>query len=165
MIKEQLVKKLFFLIFIFFGFGAASTRPFFISITNRFYICFLGINCYKKGVFVICIQSRYNRSRVKKGRNEIMSRILVVVGANVHGNTDRLAEAFIKGAKEAENEVTKIVLNKNILGCIGCHACQHNGHHCVIQDQMQDYYSLFAEADMVVLASPLYFWSISARLK
>ena len=95
-----------------------------------------------------------------------MSKILVVVGSgNVHGNTDQLSDAFIKGAKEANHDVTKIILNKNILGCQGCQACQHNGHQCVIKDAMQDYYSLFEDADVLVLASPLYFWSISGRLK
>ena len=45
-----------------------------------------------------------------------MSKILVVVGSgNVHGNTDQLSDAFIKGAKEASHDVTKIVINKNIL--------------------------------------------------
>lgn len=94
-----------------------------------------------------------------------MSYILVVVSSNTHGNTDRLAEAFIEGASKVGNEVTKIVLNKNLSGCLGCGACQHNGHHCVIQDQMQAYYSLFAKADTIVFASPLFFWSISGRLK
>ena len=95
-----------------------------------------------------------------------MSKILVVVGSgNVHGNTYQLSDAFIKGAKGANHDVTKIILNKNILGCQGCQACQHNGHQCVIKDAMQDYYSLFEDADVLVLASPLYFWSISGRLK
>lgn len=94
-----------------------------------------------------------------------MSKILVVVGSNYHGNTDRLSKYFIHGAKEAGNEVAKVVLNKNIAGCLGCGACQHNGHHCVIKDEMQNYNTLFVEADLLVFASPLYFWSISGRLK
>lgn len=56
-----------------------------------------------------------------------MSKILVVVGSgNVPGNTDQLSDAFIKGAKGANHDVTKIILNKNFLGCQGCQACQHN---------------------------------------
>lgn len=95
-----------------------------------------------------------------------MSKILVVVGSgHIHGNTEQLSDAFIKGAKESNNEVTKIILNKDILGCQGCGACQHNGHQCVIKDEMQNYFSLFDNADILVLASPLYFWSISGRLK
>lgn len=94
-----------------------------------------------------------------------MSQILVIVGSALQGNTDRLSESFIKGAKDAGNEVMKIVLNKNISGCLGCGACQHNGHQCALKDDMQNYYSLFEKADTLVFASPLYFWSISGRLK
>lgn len=95
-----------------------------------------------------------------------MSKILVVVGSgSLRGNTDQLSDAFIKGAQESGHEVTKIILNKNILGCQGCQACQYNGHHCAIKDDMQNYFHLFENADILVLASPLYFWSISGRLK
>ena len=95
-----------------------------------------------------------------------MSKILVVVGSgNIHGNTNALADAFIKGVHEVGGEVNKIVLNKTISGCQGCGACQRNGNQCAIQDEMQKYYSLYEEADQLVFASPLYFWSISGRLK
>lgn len=40
-----------------------------------------------------------------------------------------------------------------------------NGHKCMINDDIQDIYSLFNESDMIVLASPLYVWSISGRMK
>lgn len=95
-----------------------------------------------------------------------MRNILVVVGSgNKRGNTDTLVEAFIKGAKESGHDVSKINLDGNIQGCQGCGACQKNGHQCVIKDRMQEWYSLFETSDTIVFASPLYFWSISARLK
>lgn len=95
-----------------------------------------------------------------------MRNILVVVGSgNKRGNTDTLVEAFIKGAKESGHDVSKINLDGNIQGCQGCEACQKNGHQCVIKDRMQEWYSLFETSDTIVFASPLYFWSISARLK
>lgn len=95
-----------------------------------------------------------------------MKKILVVVGSGqVHGNTNELVESFIKGAKESGNQVEKIVLNKNIQGCLGCDYCQKNNHQCALKDEMQNYYSLFNESDLIVFASPLYFWSISGRLK
>lgn len=95
-----------------------------------------------------------------------MRNILVVVGSgNIKGNTDLLVNSFIKGAKESGHQVLKINLNGDIQGCQGCGACQKNGNKCVIKDRMLDFYSMFDIADTIVFASPLYFWSISARLK
>lgn len=100
----------------------------------------------------------------KEGKR--MRRILIVVGSgNINGHTDQLARAFEKGAIQAGHEVKRIVLSKKLQGCQGCGACQINQHHCVIQDSMQEYYAMFEWADTLVLASPLYFWSISGRLK
>lgn len=95
-----------------------------------------------------------------------MKNILVVVGSGrVHGNTDRLADAFIEGAQEAGHAVTKVFLGgKTINGCNGCDACRW-GKPCVQKDDMQEIYPHIQKCDMVVLASPLYFWTISARTK
>lgn len=95
-----------------------------------------------------------------------MRNILVVVGSgNIKGNTDTLVDCFIKGAIESGHHVKKVNLNGDIQGCQGCGACQKNGNKCVIQDKMQSIYPFFESSDTIVLASPLYFWSISARLK
>lgn len=71
----------------------------------------------------------------------------------------------MNGAIKAGHDVEKVVLNDNLQGCKGCGACQLNGHKCIIQDSMQDLYKKFDEADTIVFASPLYFWSISSRMK
>lgn len=95
-----------------------------------------------------------------------MRRILVVIGSGASGgNTDRLANAFIKGAQEKGHHVVRVFLGDGILqGCKGCGVCQR-GNGCVLQDRMQDIYPHFENADTIVLASPLYFWTISASLK
>lgn len=95
-----------------------------------------------------------------------MKNILVIVGSGLKScNTDRLADAFIKGASEAGHLPTKAFLgDKTINGCLGCNACRW-GKPCVQKDDMQEVYPLYAKSDMVVLASPLYFWTISARIK
>lgn len=95
-----------------------------------------------------------------------MRKILVVVGSGVrNGNTDQLAQAFIKGASEQGHQVSYMFLGDGVIqGCTGCGACQL-GTGCVLQDHMQNSYSLFEEADTIILASPLYFWTISATLK
>lgn len=95
-----------------------------------------------------------------------MKKILVVVGSSIKdGNTDRLAKAFIQGASEAGNEVQEVMLgNLQINGCRGCGACQKTGK-CIISDDMQQLYPMFHEANIIVFASPLYFWTISAQTK
>ena len=67
---------------------------------------------------------------------------------------------------ERGHTVTKVYLGSmRVEGCRGCGACQRQGHGCVVQDGMQDIYPLFEKCDVVVMASPLYFWTITARLK
>ena len=81
-------------------------------------------------------------------------------------NTDQVADAFIKGAAESGHNVSKVNLGKlEISDCRGCGACQKNGNRCVVQDDMQSLYEKFKECDAFVMASPLYFWSITGRLK
>lgn len=93
--------------------------------------------------------------------------VLVLMSAGTrHGNTDKLTDAYIKGLVEKDHTVTKIYLGSMRLeGCRGCGACQRNGHRCVVQDGMQQIYPLFAACDALVMASPLYFWTITSRLK
>lgn len=93
--------------------------------------------------------------------------VLVIMSAGTRlGNTDQLTDAYIKGLVERGHSVTKVYLGSmRIEGCRGCGACQRHDHRCVIQDGMQDIYPLFAECDTVVMASPLYFWTITSRLK
>lgn len=94
-------------------------------------------------------------------------KVLVLMSAGTRlGNTDRLTDAYIRGLIEKEHTVTKVYLGSMRLeGCRGCGVCQRNFHRCAIQDGMQDIYPLFAECDTLVMASPLYFWTITSRLK
>ena len=91
-------------------------------------------------------------------------RILVLVGSpRRRGNTDCLADAFIRGAQEAGHETEKIYLkDKKVSGCLGCGACQRNGGSCVQKDDMQEIYEKWLAADAVVLASPVYFYTWSS---
>lgn len=93
--------------------------------------------------------------------------VLVIMSAGTrHGNTDRLTDAYIKGLVERGHSVTKVYLGSMRLeGCRGCGVCQRLVHKCAVQDGMQEIYPLFAECDTMVMASPLYFWTITSRLK
>jgi multimeric flavodoxin WrbA len=96
-----------------------------------------------------------------------MSKIVILVGSvRRGGNTALLAQAFADGAKE-NNEVEIIsVADYKVNPCIGCDTCfNRDGNKCFIQDDMQKIYPKLAEADMIVIASPVYFYGISAQLK
>lgn len=95
-----------------------------------------------------------------------MSRkILLVLGnCRINGNTEQLADAFIKGAIEAGHEVKKIDLRKlRVCGCVGCNACRF-GKPCVQKDDFNSLVPEIKTADMIVFASPLHFWTLSSSI-
>ena len=95
-----------------------------------------------------------------------MKKVLILSGSPRRGgNSDTLCDEFKKGAIEAGNEVEKIfVTGKNIAYCKGCYACKDTGV-CVIRDDMAEVLQKMLDADVIVLSSPVYFYSISAQLK
>ena len=81
------------------------------------------------------------------------------------GNSDILCDQFMLGAQEAGNQVEKIFLkDKNINYCLGCGACQKTGS-CVQKDDMDEILDKLVAADIIVLATPVYFYSMSAQMK
>ena len=95
-------------------------------------------------------------------------RIMILNGSpRAAGNTAMLIKAFTEGAKDAGNEVTCFDLGEmNIHPCRGC--CKGGKDHnspCVQKDDMDKIYPVYRQADIVVLASPLYYWTISGQLK
>lgn len=95
-----------------------------------------------------------------------MKKILVVIGGGrPNGNTSQLVDAFIKGASESGHEVEKVSLNKTVVnGCIGCNACRY-GKPCIQKDGFNELVPKITDADLIVFASPLLFWTISSKLK
>ncbi len=95
-----------------------------------------------------------------------MKSVLILSGSpRKGGNSDLLCDAFMKGAIESGNKVVKInVADKNIAPCRACYACKAMGK-CVIKDDMADVLQAMIDADVLVLASPVYFYSIDAQLK
>lgn len=93
-------------------------------------------------------------------------KVLILSGSpRKNGNSDILCDEFAKGAKEAGHEVEKIrVAEKNIGYCRACYACKETGK-CIIQDDMAEILQKMIDADVIVLASPVYFYSIDAQLK
>ena len=95
-----------------------------------------------------------------------MKRILVVMGGGrPKGNTAQLVDAFARGAEEAGHSVEKVSLLKTeVKGCLGCNACRY-GKPCVQKDGFNELAPKIKQADLIVFASPLYFWTISSKLK
>jgi len=95
-----------------------------------------------------------------------MKEILVIVGGGRrNGNTARLVNAFVQGAESAGHHTETIsLLDTEVRGCTGCNACRH-GHACVQKDGFHELIPKIRKADLLVFASPLYYWTISARLK
>jgi len=95
-------------------------------------------------------------------------RILILNGAaRKKGNTAKLIRAFSDGAQSVGHTVREFYLdNMNIHGCKGClRASQDSKSPCSQKDDMEQIYSAFADCDVVVFASPVYFWTITGPLK
>ena len=95
-----------------------------------------------------------------------MKNILIISGGGrPNGNTAQLIDAFKRGAEEAGHAVELVSLLKTeVRGCLGCNACRY-GKPCVQKDGFNELAPWIKAADLVVFASPLYFWTVSARLK
>ncbi|MGM9635846.1 MAG: flavodoxin family protein [Candidatus Avispirillum sp.] len=93
-------------------------------------------------------------------------KVLIISGSpRKGGNSDILCDEFMKGALESKNEVTKIrAADENIAPCRACYACKDSGV-CAVKDAMADILEKIIAADVIVLASPVYFYSVSAQLK
>ena len=98
-----------------------------------------------------------------------MSKKIVILNGSPRktGNTSALVKAFTEGAESAGNTVTEFFLDKmDIHGCKGC----FGGHSsqkcpCVQKDDMSQIYPAVKDCDVVVLASPLYYWTMSGQLR
>ena len=97
-----------------------------------------------------------------------MTKKVLVLSASPRkgGNSDLLCDQFMLGAKEAGNQVEKIFLrDKKINYCLGCGACQGNGGKCVQNDDMAEVLDKMIAADVIVMATPVYFYTMNGQMK
>ena len=94
-------------------------------------------------------------------------KVLILSGSpRKGGNSDTLCDIFLKGAIDGGNKGEKIFLrSKNINYCNACNFCKNHDGKCVIKDDMEEIITKIQEADVIVLASPVYFYSIDAQMK
>lgn len=96
-----------------------------------------------------------------------MNKKVVIVSSTFrkNGNSDVLAEEFARGAKDTSNEVAKInIRDINLQFCIGCLSCNKTAK-CVLKDSMNELYDTFQNADILVFATPIYYYAVSGQLK
>lgn len=93
-------------------------------------------------------------------------KIIILQGSpNKKGSTAMLSEEFTRGAEEAGHNIERIdIVEKKINPCIGCVACGYEGP-CVQKDENEEVRVKILGADMVVFATPLYYYGMTAQLK
>ena len=159
--------------------GASGAGLKFVSTSQRFYFFLLRpehiipVNaCIEQ-----MLSSHWNRcfqlleglgqpSDPESGKTLPKKQILIIQGGGrPKGNTAQLVSAFTQGAESAGHTVETVSLLKNeVKGCLGCNACRY-GKPCVQKDAFNDLIPKIKTADCIVFASPLYFWTVSARIK
>lgn len=95
-----------------------------------------------------------------------MKKVIVIsTSLRTGSNSDMLADQFINGALQAGHEVEKIsLISKDIHFCRGCLACQKLGK-CVIQDDVDSIMQKVLHADVIVWATPIYYFEMSGQMK
>ncbi|MGB2854434.1 MAG: flavodoxin family protein [Dehalococcoidia bacterium] len=93
-------------------------------------------------------------------------KVLAIMGSpRIRGNTDLLLDEALKGAQREGAEVEKIIVDKlKISPCKEYNACLRDGN-CVIRDDMDYIYPKLLDADVVIVASPMFFYALTSQLK
>ena len=96
-----------------------------------------------------------------------MGKKVLIVSSSLrkNGNSETLADAFAKGARQAGHSVETVRLGEKQIGfCKGCLACQKLGQ-CVIQDDAVEIAAKMHDADVLVFATPVYYYGVCGQLK
>ena len=101
-------------------------------------------------------------------RKIYMSKKVLVLSASPRrgGNSDLLCDQFILGANEAGNQGEKFFLrDKEINYCLACDTCKGNGGDCEQKDDMAEVLDKMIAADIIVMATPVYFYTMNGQMK
>lgn len=96
-----------------------------------------------------------------------MSKNVIVISTSPrkNGNSEMLADEFVRGAKEAGNNAEKISLYDKTIGfCKGCFSCKKT-HKCIIRDDVESILQKMLAADVVVFATPIYYYEMCGQMK
>jgi len=82
------------------------------------------------------------------------------------GNSSSIARRFCDAAEKLGADVKTFALNKlQYRGCQGCMACKTKLDRCILEDDLTEVLDAIRESDVLVMASPVYFWDVSGQLK
>lgn len=95
-----------------------------------------------------------------------MKNVLVVsTSLRKNGNSEKLADAFVNGAKDAGHNVEKVdLIGREIKFCIGCLTC-HKTQRCVFQDDSVEIVDMMEKADVIVFSTPIYYYEMAGQMK
>jgi len=93
-------------------------------------------------------------------------RIVLINGSlRANGNTDAIINSLLAGAESKDSIIKRFVLrDKNINDCKGCYYC-YNNNSCSIEDDMQEIHHEIQKSDLIILASPMYWWGVTGLMK
>ena len=96
-----------------------------------------------------------------------MNILILQASPRAKGNTAWMAEEYKNAAEAAGHNVTLVnVSKKKIAGCLACEYCHNKGNgECIQKDDMQELYPLMAEAEVLVLAAPIYYFTLNAQIQ
>ncbi|WP_455593271.1 flavodoxin family protein [Bacteroides sp.] len=97
-----------------------------------------------------------------------MSKKVLIISASPRkgGNSDTLCDQFMQGAHEAGHQVEKIFLrNKKVNYCTGCGSCYNQSKPCPQKDDTAAIIEAMIAADVIVMATPVYFYTMDAQMK
>ena len=109
-----------------------------------------------------------NNRKQPKIMDDLMTKKVLILSASPRkgGNSDTLCDQFMLGAEEADNHVEKIFLrDKEINYCLACDVCKRNGGDCDQDDDMTEILDKMIAADVIVMATPVYFYTMDAQMK
>ncbi len=92
--------------------------------------------------------------------------LIISASPRKQGNSDQLCDRFLAGARDAGHEAEKIFLrDMKIHYCLACDGCKRNGGSCVQKDDMAGILDKIVAANVLVMATPVYFYTMNAQMK
>jgi multimeric flavodoxin WrbA len=98
---------------------------------------------------------------------EMKGTVVLLGSPRKAGNSETLAEAFLKGAGERAGQITRFRLSEMspLSGCLDCRQCWTQGKPCVLKDPMREIHDALRVSDLIIFVSPLYWYTWSGQIK